>query len=198
MDEIPIYGNNQLIALVKSGDIKAFKILYDSYCRQLINFILKYLPEEADAEEILQDVFLSLWENHTNLQPNKSIKSYLFQIAVNKVYNHLKRKVVERKYQHYLSMNGSVSGNDVEDKIYFEELEETIGKILVQLPNQQCRIFQLSRIEEMSHAEIAKKLSLSVRTVENQIYRAHKFVKNKLTGDLLILYLIIDLFNSTF
>lgn len=183
-----------MIERIRSDDIEAFKDLYDLYCRQLHNFILQYLSDDADAEEILQDILLSVWENRKKLKIDKSIKSYLFRIAVNKVYNHLKRKVVERKYQYYLSSNELTPGNDVEDKIYFQELKETIDQILAQLPDQQRRIYQLSRMDDMSHTEIAKKLNLSIRTVENQIYRAHRFVKNKLSGDLLIFFLMTDLF----
>ena len=187
------YSENQLTSRIKSDDIDAFQKLYDLYCRQLLNFILSYLEESGEAEEILQDVFLSVWENRKNLQSGKSVKSYLFRIAVNKVYNHLKRKVVERKYQYYLTYNEITSENDIEDKIYFNELKETIDQILSQLPDKQRKIFQLNRLEGMSHAEIAKKFNISVRTVENQIYRASKFIKSKLSGDLLILFLIANL-----
>jgi RNA polymerase sigma-70 factor (ECF subfamily) len=185
------YDNNQLTERIKSDDIGAFKSLYDLYSRQLLNFILQYLKETGEAEEILQDVFLSVWEGRKSLQVDKSVKSYLFRIAVNKVYNHLKRRVVERKYQYYLSNNEHTSENNIEDKIYFSELKETIDQILGQLPVQQRRIFRLSRLEGMSHDEIAKKFNISVWTVENQIYRAGKFVKSKLSGDSLILFFIV-------
>lgn len=191
MAEQSKYDNNQLTERIKSDDIGAFKSLYDLYSRQLLNFILQYLKETGEAEEILQDVFLSVWEGRKTLQVDKSVKSYLFRIAVNKVYNHLKRRVVERKYQYYLSNNEHTSENNVEDKIYFSELKETIDQILGQLPVQQRRIFRLSRLEGMSHDEIAKKFNISVRTVENQIYRAGKFVKSKLNGDSLILFFIV-------
>ncbi|WP_372934338.1 RNA polymerase sigma-70 factor [Mariniphaga sediminis] len=191
MAEQSKYDNNQLTERIKSDDIGAFKSLYDLYSRQLLNFILQYLKETGEAEEILQDVFLSVWEGRKSLQVDKSVKSYLFRIAVNKVYNHLKRRVVERKYQYYLSNNEHTSENNIEDKIYFSELKETIDQILGQLPVQQRRIFRLSRLEGMSHDEIAKKFNISVRTVENQIYRAGKFVKSKLSGDSLILFFIV-------
>ncbi|RIH64200.1 RNA polymerase sigma-70 factor [Mariniphaga sediminis] len=191
MAEQSKYDNNQLTERIKSDDIGAFKSLYDLYSRQLLNFILQYLKETGEAEEILQDVFLSVWESRKSLQVDKSVKSYLFRIAVNKVYNHLKRRVVERKYQYYLSNNEHTSENNIEDKIYFSELKETIDQILGQLPVQQRRIFRLSRLEGMSHDEIAKKFNISVRTVENQIYRAGKFVKSKLNGDSLILFFIV-------
>ncbi|WP_158870344.1 RNA polymerase sigma-70 factor [Maribellus comscasis] len=187
------YDENQLTERIKSDDVDAFKKLYDLYCQQLLKFISQYLKETTEAEEIIQDVFLSVWENRKNLQIDKSVKSYLFQIAVNKVYNHLKRKVVERKYQYYLTHNDINSENDIEDKIYFKELKETIDQIISQLPDKQRKIFQLSRLDGTPHSEIAKKFNISIRTVENQIYRAGKFIKSKLSGDILFLFLIVNL-----
>ncbi|MCG6191015.1 RNA polymerase sigma-70 factor [Maribellus maritimus] len=187
------YDENQLTERIKSDDVDAFKKLYDLYCQQLLKFISQYLKETTEAEEIIQDVFLSVWENRKNLQIDKSVKSYLFRIAVNKVYNHLKRKVVERKFQYYLIHNDINSENDIEDKIYFKELKETIDQIISQLPDKQRKIFQLSRLDGTPHSEIAKKFNISIRTVENQIYRAGKFIKSKLSGDILILFLIVNL-----
>jgi RNA polymerase sigma-70 factor (ECF subfamily) len=193
MPEGKINTDEALVREIKLGDEKAFQLIYENYCRQLIRFAASYLPDISDAEEIVQNVFVELWEKREQLDPEHFVKNYLYKVTVNKAYNHLKRKVVERKYLQCLDVLEASTVNEAEKKIYREELAGAINQLLSQLPEQQRNIFHLSRWEGLSNKEIAERLQISVRTVENQVYRAVKYIRENIKPDHLIVFLITEL-----
>lgn len=193
MSEGKIYNDELLVSEIIQGDTKAFQLIYEKYCPQLINFAASYLPDISDAEEIIQTVFVELWENRQQLDPQRFAKNYLYKITVNKVFNHLKRKVIERKYLQYVDALEMNTFNEAEKKIHHEELDSILQQLLQQLPEQQRKIFYLSRWEGLSHKEIAEQLQISVRTVENQVYRAVKYIRENIKPDHLIIFLISEL-----
>lgn len=158
--------------------MRAFEVIFNKYSKKIYFFVLGYLKSHEETEEIVQSSFLSLWENRFRLDESSSLKNYLYTIAVNKVFNFLKREVLSKKYLE--SINEIDEENPTEKEIYFNEFNAKLETILNRLPEQQRQIFILSRFDNLSNKEIAKKLQLSVRTVENQIYRALKIIKKKL------------------
>jgi RNA polymerase sigma-70 factor (ECF subfamily) len=198
MPEKEIYNDEILVRKIILDDTKAFQILYEKYCRQLIHFAASYLPDISDAEEIVQNVFVELWEKRSLLDPERFAKNYLYKITVNKTYNYLKRRVVERKYLEYLDALETDSVNETEKKIYREELNEILKQLLENLPEQQRKIFYLSHWEGLSHKEISDQLHLSVRTVENQIYRAVKYIRENIKPNHLVIFLITELMLSNY
>lgn len=193
MSEGEIYNDELLIRKIILDDSKAFQLIYEKYSRSLISFAASYLPDISDAEEIIQSVFVELWENRAQLDPDRFAKNYLYKVTVNKVFNHLKRKVIERKYLQYVDALDMNTFNEAERKIYDEELNEILNQLLEQLPEQQRKIFYLSRWDGLSHKEIAEQLQISVRTVENQIYRAVKYIRENIKTDHLIIFMIAEL-----
>lgn len=187
------HADEMLIRKIMDDDSKAFQLVYEKYSRQLISFAASYLPDISDAEEIIQTVFVELWENRAQLDPQRFAKNYLYKVTVNKVFNHLKRKVIERKYLQYIEALDMNTFNEAEKKIYHEELDAILKQVLEQLPEQQRKIFYLSRWDGLSHKEIADQLQISVRTVENQIYRAVKYIRENIKTDHLIIFLIAEL-----
>ena len=181
----------RLIAKIKDGDVNAFRKIYDLHSKPLFRFSFSYLKDSFEAEEIVQDVFLKIWENRSNIDEEKSFKSYLYRITVNKIFNELKHRVVKQKYEQH-AINIDRHSNETPDStMQFHELNSKLENLLAQLPEQQRTIFILSRWKGLSNAEIAEKLSLSIRTVENQIYRAAKFIKLHISDDYPILILLI-------
>jgi len=183
--------DKDLISRFKSGDMAAFKKIYDSFSKPLYRFALSYMKDSFEAEEIVQDVFLKLWEKRDEIDEQKSFKSYLYRITVNKIFNELKHRVVKRKYDQHLLNIDQVSEETPESSLQFQELNNKLEHILSKLPEQQRNIFIMSRWQGLSNAEIAQNLSLSARTVENQIYRAAKFIKLHLSNDYPIVILVI-------
>ena len=183
--------DGKLIAGFRAGDMDAFRKIYESFCEPLYRFAFSYLKDSFEAEEIVQDVFLKVWEKREEVDEQKSFKSYLYRITVNKVFNELKHRVVKQKYEQHAIGFDHHTGETPESAIQFQELNKKIEILLNLLPEQQRNIFILSRWKGLSNAEIAESLNLSIRTVENQIYRASKFIKLHLNDDYPIIILLI-------
>jgi len=191
LTKIDEHIDKDLIARFKSGDMAAFQKIYDAFCKPLYRFALSYMKDSFDVEEIVQDVFLKLWEKRDEVDELKSFKSYLYRITVNKIFNELKHRVVKRKYDQHLLNIDLVTHETPESSIQFQELNKKLESLLSKLPEQQRTIFIMSRWQGLSNAEIAQNLNLSARTVENQIYRAAKFIKLHLNNDYPIIILLI-------
>jgi RNA polymerase sigma-70 factor (ECF subfamily) len=183
--------DEKLILRFRKGDMDAFQKIYDSFCKPLYRFAFSYLKDSFEAEEIVQDVFLKVWEKRAEVNEQKSFKSYLYRITVNKVFNELKHRVVKQKYEQHLLKVDRFSGETPESTVQFQELNTKLEQLLLKLPEQQRNIFVMSRWKGLTNAEIAQNLNLSVRTVENQIYRAAKFIKLHLSNDYPIVLLLI-------
>jgi RNA polymerase sigma-70 factor, ECF subfamily len=174
-----------LALLLKEGNTEAFKIIFNQYKSKLYFFTLAYLHSPAEVDEIIQDVFLSLWEHRQSLNETLSIKSYLYKITVNHILNHLKHEAVKQKFINYALKNQSEVDDQSQESIDFDDLKVMIESIIERLPAQQQKIFKMSRWEGLSHDEIATQLGISVRSVENQVYRALKFIKANLKEEYL-------------
>jgi RNA polymerase sigma-70 factor, ECF subfamily len=171
--------DNVLAQRIRNDDSEAFTVLFTRYRKILYYFSLKYLHDPADAEGLVQIIFISLWEHRKSLDEKKSLKAYLYKIAVNNIYNNLKKKALRRKYIIDELKKPERSVNPY-PQIFYSDLDDKIELLVTTLPPQQQKIFNFRRFEGLSYEEIAVKLSLSVRTVENQIYRVTKLLKHKL------------------
>jgi len=182
----PEHIDRLLVRRLKNGDEQAFQAVFDFFGENLFHFACSYLKNAASAEEIVQEVFLRIWEIREDIDEEKSFKSFLYRITVNKLLNHLKRQVVRQKYEAYLSGDDQSFYESPEATLHFSELEEKVSLLIKKLPEQQKNIFKMSRLDGMSNPEIAETLGLSIRTVENQVYRATKFLKENLKEEYLI------------
>jgi RNA polymerase sigma-70 factor (ECF subfamily) len=181
-----LYSNDTLVLQLKKGDKKAFEIIFDQYKTKLYFFALGYLHTAIEAEEVVQNAFLSLWEHRQSLDETLSVKNYLYKTIVNSVYNFLKHEAIRRKYVDYTLSHELEEDDYSQRSIYFNDLKQTIDSLIEQLPVQQQKIFKMSRWDGLSHDEIARYLGLSVRSVENHVYRALKFIKENLREEYLI------------
>ena len=178
--------DKHLIRRLKQDDKRAFETLFYRYKARLYYFVLGYLKSEEETEEIVQNTFVSLWEHRHLLDENLPVKAYIFKIAVNAVYNYFKHEAVRQKF---IDFTKSQKSNTVQSAQTDMEIDEALGElksVLEQLPERQREVFQMSRGEGLSNTEIAKMLGLSVRSVENQVYRALKFIRSKLNEKHLI------------
>lgn len=141
-------------------------------------FCMQYVKQKEDADEIVNDAFISLWEKRDTINFDLSIKSYLYTIVKNKSLNHLKKKNIlidsdDAESYHIIS-------NEISplQKIESKEMEQLIFKSIDKLPRKCRQIFILSRKEQMSHKEIAQIMDINIKTVENQITIAIKNIKS--------------------
>ncbi len=141
---------------------------------------MKYLQNSSEAEDLVQIVFISLWEHRKSLDEQQSIKNYIYRSVINHIYNIFKKRAIRSKYIEYEFNRLEHFSNPTYDMVLYHDLEKNIDEIISTLPKQQQRIFILSRSKNYSHEEIAQKMELSVRTVENQIYRTLKVIRKNL------------------
>ena len=168
-----------LIAL-SAGDFNAFNVLYEKYHRALYCFALKLSKNPHEAEELVQSVFVTVWETRQTIDPSKSFSAYLFSIARNRFYDMLRKRVTENCYAAYLFQQNKLFADDLEKELEDKEINEIIHKLLQQIPERQQEIFRLSRHENLSYKQIAGKLQISENTVDTQIRKVLNFLRKEL------------------
>ncbi len=188
-------SNIELVKLLKKGDMVAFDTIYNKYCHKLHGFVLRYLKQEEDAEEIVQEVFVKIWESRHRINAYSSFEAYLFTIAYNAIISLLRKRVSEAKSREYLkSLQQIVQAESVIDELQYKKLTQEVKALLEQITPRQKEIFILSREEGLTHKEIAEKLSISENTVKNHLVTALKYLRSHIDNNLIVSALFISLF----
>jgi len=185
INKINSIPDDLLVAEIKKDNKEAFKSLYDRYSRRIYYFSLRYLGSKEETEELLQSTFINIWQHRRTLDATRPIKDYIFRSAVNYIINYLKKKAVRTRFNESEIHKGEIHSNHTYEQVFLHDLERSINSIVETLPSQQQKVFRLSRYEGLTNKEIASKLGLSVRTVENQMYRALKVLRTILEDDYL-------------
>ena len=165
---------------LKNNNFSAFDYLYNLYKERLYGFAVGYLKSDEEAKGLVQNVFLKVWENRNELIETKSFNAYLFTIAKNTILNHFRKRASEQLYVEHLKKNYNLFHNRTAEDVEFADLEEQVNKIVELLPQRRKEIYHMSRSEGFSNEEIASKLNISRKTVENQITLAVKTLREKL------------------
>jgi RNA polymerase sigma-70 factor (ECF subfamily) len=190
-------ANTELVILLKKGDRVAFYNIYERYCKRLYGFVLRYIKVEADADGIVQEVFIKIWESRNKLDAYTSFESFLFTIAYNTTISLLRKRANEKKYMDHLkSIQQIQKAPDLIDEIQLKELNEQVHNLLNELTPRQKEIFQLSREDGLTHNEIAKKLNISLNTVKKHMANALSFLKSRIDNSLIVNLLFVYLFLS--
>lgn len=183
---------DQLAARIKLGDEQAFELLFRKYYVRLCAFANKFLNNPEEAQEIVQDVFTKIWEGRNEIDPEDSLKSYLFKIAQNLSINKLRRKKVESRYTEiYKLVYIEQQEFSVHESLLAMELEENIANSIGKLPPECRKVFELSRIEGLKYKEIADTLHISVKTVEAQMSKALRSLRIELSDYLTLLLITL-------
>jgi len=172
---------SELVKALSNGEIKAFNNLFQLYGSRIFRFALGYLKSEPDAEELVQDVFLKIWEKRSELKENLSFKSYILTIAFNIIRKHFVKKALSTKYFEQQVINDT-DLSTVQD-IDFQSTKKVIDHLVDQLPARRKEVLIKRRFEGRSIKEIAEKLGTSPKTVENQLGEALKFIREHLGKD---------------
>jgi len=167
---------------LQKGDLHSFDLVYQQYSQRLYGFAFSILKNHEDAKEIVQETFLRLWNSKDQLKNDQSLKSYLFKISYNISIDLIRLRLKNEKYVEYLKVHFSEDTADGENLADYNELNDTIQKIISEFPDQRQKVFRMSREEGLSHAEIADQLGITTKTVENHINLALKAVRKKLNS----------------
>jgi RNA polymerase sigma-70 factor (ECF subfamily) len=160
---------------VAQGDEKAFKMLFDYYYKHLVIFAIRYVDDKDLSESIVQNVFVKLWEKREALQID-SVHAYLITAVRNQCQNELKHQKIVRAYEKNFIPNEWMAETVYPD----EEVMARINQVIDQMPEQRRKIFKMNRLDGMRYKEIADKLEISPKTVEVQIGKALKYLRDNL------------------
>ncbi len=170
-------GSDKYLQALKKGNKSLFEDLYREYYVPLCYFCIKYVDSLEDAEEIVQDVFVRLWEKREEIEINTSLKSYLHKSVANSALNFIKKQKLSNKFKKDKELDSGVSFDDGLKNMEDEELQKVLKAAILELPEKRREIFELSRFEDMKYNKIAEHLSISVKTVENQMSKALKYLR---------------------
>lgn len=168
--------------------------MYTAHFRGMYSYAYTFLKDEVHAEEIVQSVFLKIWEKKDGLQVQQSLKSYLYRMVHNDCMNLLQHESVKAKYIQEKRYTMKNENETTGKKMQAVELEEKFRIALRDLPEQCRTIFQLSRFEDMKYREIAHHLGIAEKTVENQMGKALKILRLRLADFLILVVVIVTLF----
>ncbi|BDD00882.1 DNA-directed RNA polymerase sigma-70 factor (plasmid) [Persicobacter psychrovividus] len=183
--------DNENLLLFLKGDIKAYETIFRAYYEPLCQFSMRYLADPQQSEEVVQELFTTLWEKRASLNISTSLKSYLFGATRNNCLQLIRKQKVRDKYQNEVAaMHQNQHFEDLDVMVELE-LSEKIQQIIAQLPDQRRKIFMMSRFEGKKYQEIADELGLSVKTIENQMSSALKSLRLALHEYLPLLLFII-------
>jgi RNA polymerase sigma-70 factor (ECF subfamily) len=164
---------------LRSGRESAYEQLFKDYYKPLTVFANGYVEDLESGKEIVQDLFVHLYEKRKTLVITSSIKSYLYQSVRNRCLNHIKHRQMQRIHHDRMKPAKDFS-DDLEERIRENELEHLVFKVVDKLPPQCKKIFTMSRVSGLNNGEIAEQLNISKRTVETQISNALKILREKL------------------
>ena len=186
--------DSDLVDLLRGGDKLAFKSLFDKYGARLYAFAMKYLRDKEDAEDLLNEVFLKIWENRHSLKTHLSFQAYLFTIAYNNIRLRFLKKCREEKYVRIFAEEYLSETSKTEEQLDYNLFTQKIDQIIDMLPPRRKEVFTLSYKQELKNHQIAEQLGVSEYFVKNQLAIARKFILDKVKeGSFLALILFFFL-----
>ncbi len=182
---------NQATAQHIPVEESSFEALFKANFKRLFAYAITILREDSHAEEIVQNVFYKMWEKKGKIDIQTSVTAYLYRSVYNDCLNYLKHKKVKATYTMHKTWSQKDETDNATTKVQLSELQQKLDAALSDLPEQCRTIFQMSRFEELKYREIASKLGISVKTVENQMGKALSILRIKLADYLPLLMLIL-------
>ncbi|HEX2921287.1 MAG TPA: RNA polymerase sigma-70 factor [Bacteroidales bacterium] len=173
-------SDKERIRRIRGGDVKEFESLFRSSYPSLVRYAKVLVKDHDTAEEIVQDLFVRLWQNKNDLLIDSSLTGYLFRSVHNRCLHHINHLKVVEKYNEEMSQKQPESPESPADILNYAELQGKIARILEKLPERCGQIFFMNRFEGLKYAEIAQKLSVSIKTVEANMGKALKEFRKEL------------------
>ena len=167
----------QLVSLMQKDDSDAFERLFHLYNKKVYAFACNMLSSGKDAEEIVQNVFMAIWDQRKNLQISSSFQSYLFGIARHMICDFIDQKIRHEAFIEYCLEQKQAYSFVTEEEVIFRELDELLQQLLLELPERRREIFRLSRTEGLSYKAISERLGISENTVDTQIRHALDYLR---------------------
>ena len=167
-------SDNEIIKRIRQGDVKQFESLFRSSYVSLVRYAKSFVRDHDTAEEIVQDLFFRLWDERKKVTIETSLNGYLFRAVHNRCLHLLEHRKVIEKHEREITQEQTGSTENVSELIQYNELQSAVARILERLPERCGKIFCMNRFEGLTYNEIAKKLAVSVKTVEADMGKAIK------------------------
>ena len=180
----------QVILDLQKDSYSAFKQLYLAYSRRVYTLVYSYFKSKEDSEELVQEIFLKIWRYRGNLDPDRPFENYLFRLAKNEIISFIRKQKTKT-----VSLDGVTyepSGGLEPDMVYsFKTSKETVRNIIGELSEKTRQVFLLRRVDNLSNSEIAQKLGISIKTVENHMTRAQNFIRVRLKEEEILVWILM-------
>ncbi|MEX2345711.1 MAG: RNA polymerase sigma-70 factor [Balneolaceae bacterium] len=173
-------SNQKLVERIRSGDQNAFESLFYRYYSKLCVFSNSYVKSLDIARDVVQEVFIKIWDNRANFYVNQSLKAYLYQAVRNQSLNFLQQKKQKLKLRERLTKQQELISTEEEDGLNTEELSQKIWKLVEDLPERRKTIFILYRKHGLSYLEIGEVMGIARKTVENQMGKSLQYLREHL------------------
>ena len=184
-------NENKLIEDLHKGDSIAFDELYRLYYNKVYSFSYRYLQNKHDAEEVVQELFIKVWNSREKLKDIKNLNAWLFTIAFNQIRKIFRNMAMEKRKLETYVISSVFDNSSVISEVEFNDLMTKAGDIIDKLPSRQKTVLLLSIREGLSSTEISGKLNINKRTVENHLSNARAFLKKVFKEEHLIPLIIL-------
>ena len=183
----------RLLQQLNAGSYDSFTLLYDHWAAQLYQFAFKVVKSDSLAQDIVQETFVRVWENHETINPRHSFKSYIFTIAYHRIADIFRQQLRHPLMPEYLSFTSSmVSYNEAERNLSLEEFINELEKAKDKLPPRQRQVFELSKELNLPHSEIEQRMGITNQAVRNLLTAAMKTIRRELEPYAPLLFLFLD------
>jgi RNA polymerase sigma-70 factor (family 1) len=189
LEHPPPYHDKELLRRIAEGDERAFRILFDGYKNRFYAVALKMTRSDTIAEEMVQEIFLKIWQNRTQLVNIDNPDAYFFTALYRQVFRHYKKLSLERKLLNLIAQSPAFR-NITDETVLAHESNRLINEAIAKLPPQQQLVFRLSKMDGLSREQIAEQLHISPNTVKNHLAEAIKTIKSHL-GNAALLYMLL-------
>ncbi len=194
-----LYNERELLMLLKAGDESAFTAIYKLYSKPLLRKILRMVYDEDVAKELLQDLFMKIWEKRDQIDTSKSFRSFLYTVGVNLVYDHFRDTAKKNKLIAHLVNVAVEQYTHTEEGIIEKENLGLINAAVQQLPPQRKKVFILCRLEGKSYAEASAELNISTSTIHDHMVKANLLVRKYLMSHREVaVYVLLTVFAAQF
>ena len=184
LEAVIVHTDETLLSLVADDDKEAFTMLYRRYWESLFAAASRALRSKTDAADLVQDIFLSIWNRRHDLRITGSLGAYLQTSVRYNVIKYIEKNITRRDYLVLLTeMLVSYQPPDVESQLQIKELQHVISSAVEQMPNKMREVYQLSRQHHLSHKEIADRLDISDETVKKHIQHALQIIKTAIKSN---------------
>ncbi|MGO1245124.1 MAG: RNA polymerase sigma factor [Sphingobacterium sp.] len=183
--------SNREFSRFKDGDPAVFRTIFDLYHKQLYGYIFNFTKSKEDAEELLQEGFLTLFLHRDKVRSASGIYPYLFVAVKRMMISEFRKKIVRAKFQDHLAYFWQEASTDTQKQLEISDLVNALDDLMKELPSKEREVYRLNKIDGLSYQEIAQQAGVSINTIKNQVRTASRKIKWKMEK---IYFLLIILF----